>query len=106
MSTLTRTRPTYAPDAILVRAFDAGKLVWEADMLVPAPVREITPAPAPVVETTPEFTDDQLLGMFRNTGNKTLRALAYTPTGRERRGGEAARAEITRRATKRAAKRA
>lgn len=110
MSTLTLTRTlTLNTHADLARAFDAGDLVWSADMLVPAPTPKRTPAQIKThvaevratmiaeTETTP--TQD----VFQASGAQ-LRSWGFTPTGRERKGGEAARAEITRRAARKVAR--
>lgn len=116
MSTLTRTRK-FSPHAQVEAALASGKMVWIGDLLTPAPTPKRTPAEikthvatvraAMIAETTPAPTPTQEIpaDVFSASGAQ-LRAWAYTPTGRDRRGGEAARAEIARRAAKRAAKRA
>ncbi len=110
MRTLTLARPVFTPNTDFDAAFDAGEITWvliDAPTYAPvaAPARR-TPAEikhhvttirdAMIAESTPATPDP---AMFR-LGGKALRKLAYTPTGRDAKGGAAARAEIARRASK------
>lgn len=87
-------------------AFDAGEITWhELDLPGYQPTVTEADLDTLVAEiTTPAPTQEIPRDVFQASGAQ-LRSWGFTPTGRERKGGQAARAEIARRAARKAARR-